>query len=260
MATVILLVFDLETGTMTFANAGHPPPLLIPETGEPIYLEGGLAPPLGAAPHRDVFAERTAHLARGATLLLYTDGLIERRGRSLREGLARLKAEANIRGVDPDAVCSHLLSSLVEGDVDDDIALLVLRPVPLASQALHLRVPARPDSLAPVRHAVRRWLKELEVPSTQAHEVLVACGEACANAVQHPYGATEGTIELDLALREGAVEVTVRDSGQWRPPIGTEGGRGLQLMRGFMDSVDVERLPEGTVVRMRRRLEADVTA
>ena len=61
-------------------------------------------------------------------------------------------------------------------------------------------------------------------------------------------------------MREGVVEVTVRDSGQWRPPIGTEGGRGLQLMRGFMDSVDVERLPEGTVVRMRRRLEADVTA
>jgi len=171
-----------------------------------------------------------------------------------------LKAQANIRGVDPDAVCSHLLSSLVESDVDDDIALLVLRPVPLAGQALHLRVPARPDSLAPVRHAVRRWLTEMEVPATRTQEVLVACGEACANAVQHPYGATEGTMELDLALLDGVVEVTVRDFGRWRPPTGTEGGRGLYLMQGFMDSVDVERLPHGTVVRMRRSLEADVTA
>ena len=260
MATAILLLFDLETGTLTFANAGHPPPLLIPETGEPLFLEGGLAPPLGAAPHHEVFPESTAELPRGATLLLYTDGLVERRGTSLRDGLARLKAQANIRGVDPDAVCSHLLSSLVESDVDDDIALLVLRPVPLAGQALHLRVPARPDSLAPVRHAVRRWLTEMEVPATRTQEVLVACGEACANAVQHPYGATEGTMELDLALLDGVVEVTVRDFGRWRPPTGTEGGRGLYLMQGFMDSVDVERLPHGTVVRMRRSLEADVTA
>ena len=73
-------------------------------------------------------------------------------------------------------------------------------------------------------------------------------------AIQHAYGATEGTLELRLALEDGSIEITVTDEGAWRRPMGEDGGRGLVLMRGFMDDVGVDTGPHGTTVRMRRRI------
>src|SRR5204862_51936 len=83
--------------------------------------------------------------------------------------------------------------------------------------------------------------------------------EACANVIQHAYGGGEGHIEVDLAMVDGDVEVTVRDTGRWRSISPHGGGRGLDLMRGLMDTVEVDTGPDGTVVRMRRRVrkEAD---
>jgi len=256
MATLVYLVFDPDSCELTFANAGHPPPLLIPEEGEPFYLQDGLAPPLGAFERES--AEATVLLVPGSTLLLFTDGLIERRGTPLDEGLARLRSEASSAGPDLEMFCDALLSSFVQSNVDDDIALLAFRPVPLAAGALHFRVPAEPRSLAPLRHAMRRWLREIGAGQKESYEILVACGEACANAVQHPYGARTGSIDVDLNAEEGVVDITVRDQGSWRsrPPAG--GGHGLHLMRGLMDSVEVDSTPDGTVVRMRRRLGVGV--
>src|SRR5436190_453138 len=130
MATLIYLVFDPDSGTITFANAGHPPPLVIGADGTTSYLEEGLAPPLGTPAHPDHYVERTAALPPGATLLLFTDGLVEKRGDSLRHGLARLREEAAAAGPDPDTLCNHLLDSLLGKEVSDDIAILALRPVP----------------------------------------------------------------------------------------------------------------------------------
>ena len=82
----------------------------------------------------------------------------------------------------------------------------------------------------------------------------MACGEACANAIQHPYGATEGILDVLLARADGEVEVVVSDSGTWRRASPPGGGHGLLLMRAFMDSVEVDTGVAGTVVRMRKRL------
>src|SRR5438034_1140278 len=134
MATLVYLVFDPDSCSVTFANAGHPPPLLIPENAEPAYLEEGLTPPLGASDAAG--EEATTRLAPGSTLLLFTDGLIERRGISLRDGMAKLRSEAWSPGPDLEGFCDYLLSSFVQKQVDDDIALLALRPVPLAGRPL----------------------------------------------------------------------------------------------------------------------------
>jgi anti-sigma regulatory factor (Ser/Thr protein kinase) len=64
----------------------------------------------------------------------------------------------------------------------------------------------------------------------------------------------EGTLEITVALVDGHVELAVRDWGSWRPTSPSQGGRGLHLMLGLMDTVDVDSRSEGTVVRMRRRL------
>ena len=253
IATLIYLVFDPDDGTVRFANAGHPPPLVVDEDGRSRYLEGGLAPPLGS-PLVERRVDAAAEVPLGSTLLLFTDGLVERRGASIHEGLERLRVEASGERTDLEALCDHLLRTMVGEDVADDIAILALRPVPLTEGPLVVRMPAEPHVLAPLRQTLRRWMRAVGAPHDVVNDVLVASGEACANVIQHAYGAGEGTLEMELDMVADHVEVTVRDRGGWRPPVGEDGGRGLMLMRGFMDEVDVDTGPDGTVVRMRRRL------
>ena len=96
IATLVYLVFDPDSGAVRYTSAGHPPPLIVGMEGEASYLEGGLAPPLGAVAHPD-FGEATAQLPGGSTLFLFTDGLVERRGVSLRDGLDHLKRTAALQ-------------------------------------------------------------------------------------------------------------------------------------------------------------------
>jgi serine phosphatase RsbU (regulator of sigma subunit) len=129
MATLIYLLFDPSTGRLRFTNAGHPPPLVF-GGGEGSYLEGPLSPPLGVTADAD-FAEDSRTLRSGATLLLYTDGLIERRSESIQAGLDRLlRVAAEHGGSEIDDLCDHILASLIEPDhVADDIALVAMRPM-----------------------------------------------------------------------------------------------------------------------------------
>ena len=255
MVTLIYLVFDPATGRLRFTNAGHPPALVI-GNGKSLYLGDGLAPPVGVTADAK-FTEASQDLWSGATLLLYTDGLIERRGVSIQEGLDRLSLEAVAHATsDVDELCDRLLSSLLDRDqVADDIALVAMRPVSLFGGPLRLKLPAEPRRLVEVRGALRRWLRESQVAASDENEILVASGEACANVVQHAYGATPGVMEVEAHLVDGAVEVSVRDNGDWRAPADRGGGWGLQLIGAVMDSVEVNRDVGGTEVRMRRRVQ-----
>jgi PAS domain S-box-containing protein len=258
MTTMIYLVFDPDSGTVAFANAGHPPPLLIATDGSTSFLEDGLAPPLGTAPHPDYYVERTSPLPAGSTLLLFTDGLVERRGDSIDLGLHRLEEEASGTHAVLDELCDHLLASLLGTEVSDDIALLALRPVSFDGDPLRVHLPAEPRVLAPLRHTLRRWLREIDATPQEINDILVASGEACSNAIQHAYGAREGYVDVTLAVVGDSIEVVVRDSGSWRASSPAQGGRGLHLMRGLMTSVDLDTGPDGTRVRLRHRLHARV--
>lgn len=255
MVTLMYLVFDPATRRLRFTNAGHPPPLVFGD-GEGRYLEDGLSPPLGVTAEPD-FAETTHDLRSGATLLLYTDGLVERRRESIQVGLDRLLGEAaGHEGSDVDGLCDHILASLIEPDhVADDIALVAMRPLSLVGAPLELALPAEPRMLVETRRALRQWLRESAVAADDESEILVACGEACANVVRHAYATAPGEMALEARITEGVLEVTVSDRGEWRAPADRGGGWGLQLIRGLMDSVDVDSTADGTVVRMRRRLQ-----
>ena len=251
IVTLVYLVLDLDSGMVQLANAGHPPPLVVGEGGQTSYLEEGLGSPLGC--DADPPVETSFRLAPGSTLLLFTDGLVEKRGVSIQDGLERLETLAADSEQPIEMFCERLLGTMVKGVISDDVALLAIRPVPLAGGPL-LHVPAEPRMLAPLRHTLRRWLREIDAAPPVANDILIACGEVCANVIQHAYGAKEGLLEISLDLSDGTAEVTVRDQGSWRPSSGIHGGHGLPLTRELMESVEVRSGPEGTVVRMRRRI------
>jgi anti-sigma regulatory factor (Ser/Thr protein kinase) len=167
------------------------------------------------------------------------------------EGLERLRRVAVAAPRHLDGLCDHIVASLVGDHVSDDVAVLAMRLEALAGRPLHVRAPAEPNALALLRHALRRWLRDSGIEDPVAYQILVASGEACANAVQHAYGAGRGWVEVDLGLVDADIRLTVRDSGTWRTTSPGGGGRGLDLMRGLMDSVEVETGEGGTVVTMR---------
>jgi serine phosphatase RsbU (regulator of sigma subunit) len=124
MFTLIYAILDPGEATFTWANAGHLPPLIRSPSGEVRYLETGSVP-MGI---EDVpYESMTASLERGATIVLYTDGLVERRGESLDEGFARLAAAVSEAPAEPDVMCRQMLELMLPGgdQLHDDVTAVV---------------------------------------------------------------------------------------------------------------------------------------
>jgi anti-sigma regulatory factor (Ser/Thr protein kinase) len=191
-------------------------------------------------------------LTPGSTIVLYTDGLVEERGLSIDDGLERLRAIA-AEEAEPEALCKAATARLVPEAPADDIAMIVARLPPVAERLMGTW-PAQKEVLADVRLVLRRWLHAHGASDDEAYDIIVACQEACANAVEHAYAPGEEAFEVE-AVRNGAVvEVSVHDRGQWRRARGTHRGRGMPMMEALMDSVHVQHTADGTVVVLRRTL------
>ena len=127
MTTLVYIVVSPRLGTVRLANAGHCPPLLLGTNGEARFLDGGLSCPLGVV-ETDEQPEAELTFDQGMTLVLYTDGLVESRTRSLGDGLRQLRRATANGPKEVDALCDHLLQVLRQGEVQqDDIALLTIR-------------------------------------------------------------------------------------------------------------------------------------
>jgi PAS domain S-box-containing protein len=255
MATALYLVLDRETGEVSFASAGHPPPLVLSSDG-PRFLEGGRAVPVGAA-DPGIFREANAVLPPGASLLLYTDGLVERRDIPLEERMDVLAEAAGNGEGGLEGLCDSVLSAVLGEHVPtDDIALLAVRPRPVATGSMSLALPAEPESLAVLRRRLGRFLHAVEATDDVAYEVTLTVCEAAGNAIEHAYGPIDATFEVEVSFEHGTLLAVVRDRGSWRERRGTHRGRGLKIIEGLMDDVEVRSEPDGTVIRMRRRLAA----
>ncbi|WP_205696000.1 SpoIIE family protein phosphatase [Conexibacter sp. SYSU D00693] len=252
LTTVALAVVDVERRDVRWASAGHPPPLLL-EGGEGRFLEGGTGAPIGAGTSRRR-RSASAPLGPDATLVLYTDGLVERRQAPIQEGLERLRDTARrLAGEGPEAVLDGALQAaeVMRGGADD-VALLAARVQPLGDR-LELALPTRPDELARMRAALRRWLAEQE--RTDA-DLLLAVAEAATNAVEHSRGDEAAEFQVTAWREDLELVVEVRSPGRWRER--EEGrvdrGRGLAMMERLVDELDVRREPEATTVRLVRRI------
>jgi serine phosphatase RsbU (regulator of sigma subunit)/anti-sigma regulatory factor (Ser/Thr protein kinase) len=253
-ATLAILQLDPEVGELELLTAGHLPPLLIPPEEQPILLEQPPGLPVGIGTARRYDTRRYAFPA-GSRLLLYTDGLIERRGESLDEGFARLKIAAHAAAQASDSSFADRVyrALLDEMPLDDDVALLAIESEPLEGP-LELILHARADVLGGLRSALGRWLTVAGASENELFDVTLSTSEAATNAIEHAYGAKEATFTVRCEYDGRAVTVTVRDGGRWRTRRPTGGGRGLQIMRSLMDSLAVDSDEHGTVVKMTKEL------
>jgi len=259
MATLLCAIVDPFGEQLRLSSAGHPPPVVSASLDVPAaVLELPVDLPVGVDTtqprHTSVMA-----LLPGTGVCFYTDGLIERRGRSLSIGLERLR---QVMSAGPaEAVCASVMGALVGAEAAaDDIAVLVLRrqDVP-ATDPLVLELPAVPSSLQPVRAAIRRWLAGVPATREATADLVAAVGEACARAVrmQERQGVAEPvTVEfseltrfrvsvIDAAKTGADDELTAMANGAapWSDPSGD--ALGLALLGAVVQDLVVDQEPDG---------------
>jgi anti-sigma regulatory factor (Ser/Thr protein kinase)/putative methionine-R-sulfoxide reductase with GAF domain len=253
MATALVARFDPGFERVQLATAGHPAPVIVGSATEAHFAAVDIDPPLGIGfrGHRRAV---TVPLPPDAVVCFYTDGLVERRDRGLDAQLERLR-----RAVEPDEperVCATVMQRMVGNETPrDDIALLVVCHADDDEGSFEVDMPAMASSLSGIRSAFRQWLTSVGASSDDMHDLVLAVGEATANAVEHAYGGTGGSVRVQATIDGDDVIVRVRDDGQWREPRGEHRGRGTQIMSRTADDVRVARRDTGTEVVIRKRLD-----
>ncbi|MGZ4509893.1 MAG: SpoIIE family protein phosphatase [Mycobacterium sp.] len=253
--TAVCAVLDPATGELVYSSAGHPPPILVHADGTARILEDGHTIPLGIR-HGWPRPEAHVKIPARATLLLYTDGLVERRRTPVEDGIARASGLVQDgRGCTLDELANQIMSSLApSGGYQDDVAVLLYRhPAPL-----EMDFPADASNLATTRAALRNWLSEARVDPDQTYAMLVAAGEAVANAIEHGHrDSPQGTISLRATALVDQVQLTIADTGSWKPPqpaASSHRGRGITLMRALMQDVTIHPDNAGTTVHLSARI------
>jgi serine phosphatase RsbU (regulator of sigma subunit)/anti-sigma regulatory factor (Ser/Thr protein kinase) len=254
-ATVFCGILDPATGSLRYSSAAHPPGIVILPGGRVVLLDGARSLPL--AIRQDVRRTDADYvLPPRSTLLLYTDGLVERRGQPLTEGIAAAGAAVHEAAGDSlEELASQVMTRLAPaGGYEDDVALVLYHhPSPL-----DVLFSAESEQLASVRATLRGWLRSCDVDARIAQDVLVATGEAIANAIEHGHRDRPGQqVRLRAVSTANQLHLTVTDSGRWQAtPPGDRGlrGHGIGLMRALMQDVTIEPGPSGTTVDMYVRI------
>jgi serine phosphatase RsbU (regulator of sigma subunit) len=125
IATVLCALIDADGRTLTITSAGHLPPLLI-SNGHSEFVKSVVGLPIGVDRHA-AYSSATVDVPPGATLLAFTDGLVERRGESIDDGLGRLRQYATSNNATLDDLLTRVVSSLRHDGSDDDTAIAGIR-------------------------------------------------------------------------------------------------------------------------------------
>lgn len=247
-ATCILGVLDLAVPSFQWSNAGHPPPLLL-RGGTATFLDDGNGVLLGATAGSGV-VEASVGLQEADVLVLYTDGLVERRGESLHEGFERLAAAATAAATDDvEVLCDVLLEALVPSTSAraDDVAILVARIRPHVGRPGVHRLPFEPvPESAGLTRGFTAGVLQGAGWAEQADTAVLLASELVTNAIRHACGPCALVVTFDGDI----VEVSVED-GDPRPPVARDGtgyeedGRGLLLLGALADDWGVRPLAQG---------------
>jgi anti-sigma regulatory factor (Ser/Thr protein kinase) len=249
IVTCVYAVHDPVAETIRYANAGHLPPLVAGRDGAAHRLTAG-GPPLGAG-YGDVPTEEVP-LPAGATIVFYTDGLVEHRGRDIDDGISALerhidwRSTSSLLGV-PESVVETLLP---EGP-DDDVAILIARAVSAddeASMSMH-RDTGR-ATVAEARHFVQEHLERWDVPDAVTRDLALVTSELVTNAMVHGGAPVDLRLQLSgtrvvLEVQDDAASVLPRPQD---PDDDDEHGRGLRIVETLSDEWGMRSTDRGKCV------------
>lgn len=256
MVTAFFGVLDLADGTLRYATAGHPSPIVATPDRDLVLLKGsGVA--LGIYRRFD-FATQETRLGLGSALVLYTDGMVE----AERDYDAGMVALENAVRTEAFSVGGNIARQILErafGPVEpkDDAAVLFIGITDLnAAQApprlQTWRLDAKDESSA---HRVKRallWhLGELAAPSSDFASAEAIIGELVSNVARHTPGEAEVTLECNergATLHVSDRGRAFRSTGEHAPDVLAEGGRGLFLVRALARDFEVVHTGEGNRV------------
>jgi PAS domain S-box-containing protein len=251
--TVFLAILDTESGVLQYSNAGHMPPVLVgagSDSGSTVFNDARSVP---LAVRRDEPRPQASHvLPPGSTLMLYTDGLVERKHESIDDGITRAaQILVETMNLPLDVIADTMLRDLAPASgYDDDVAMVVYRRKPAP---LRIESTATAEQLADVRRQLAAWLQAADVPAAQAADIVLVVSEACTNCVEHAYrGHSVGSMLTEVAAVGYQVQARITDSGSWKLPAVIPGnsGRGLVLMRALSESMEIDSTPTGTVIEI----------
>lgn len=249
-ATVFLVILDTESGELRYSSAGHPPAVLAAPNCDATLLTEGQSVPL-AVHGRGPRPQASAVMVPGSTLVLYTDGLVERRDAAIDDGISRV-AQVVVKGgnLSADQVADAALAEMAPPDgYDDDVAIVVYRR---PYSPLAIETDALPTELAGIRHRLSTWMDQSSVPEELGVDIILAVNEACANSIEHGYRDQQpGKVRLDASFDGAQVQIQVADSGSWKAAAAPGNrGRGLVLIRSVSDWLKLDCTPSGTTVDM----------
>ncbi|WBB69802.1 SpoIIE family protein phosphatase [Micromonospora sp. WMMD812] len=249
--TVVFGVVDAERQELTLASAGHPAPLIrrcAPDDrpyAEFIELPVGAPLGLGSRP-----TTGTVPFAPGDTVLLFSDGVVERRRQSLSAGLGALAdAVADAGSGDPRALCA-VATAAVSGTTEDDVAVLAVEHALKPSRSASMEVPAEPTAPSRVRHWMTAQLGEWQVPEAVVGAAVLCTSELTTNALLH--AGTAARVEIDLSAER--LLVSVADSGtrgtvtRAQTDTLSSRGRGLGLIEELSDAWGTDPTVRGSTV------------
>ncbi len=250
--TVVYGVLDPADGTITMSSAGHPPPVLRRAgqgggrpTAELVKVPPGA--PLGLGGRWQTGQVR---LEPGDSILMFSDGVVERRGHPLNDGLdALVAATAAASSGDPRNLCS-LATSAVAGSTEDDVAVLAVEHAVALSRSATMLVPAEPTGPSRVRQWMTTRLREWSVPEPVIGAAILCTSELTTNALLH--AGTPAQVHVDLNAER--LLVSVADTGTRGSVIRahtdtmSSRGRGLGLIEELSDSWGTDPTVRGTTV------------
>lgn len=241
-ATVLCGVVDPIRRTTVWAAAGHPWPLLVAE-GASRFVPVPVGPPIGVVTGAE-YVELREDLPGAGTFLLYTDGLVERRGETIDVGFERLADAAQRIDAEPlaDALFAVVRRVIPDG-CDDDAALLGIR-WPASRTPEPTAFPGTPDAVTDARSYVTEALDG--APAAVVETVALLVSELATNSVRH---AAAG-FTLDIARGSQRIRVAVSDDGPGSPEMRAPGpiessGRGLQIVEALSDAWGCAPAPDG---------------
>jgi anti-sigma regulatory factor (Ser/Thr protein kinase) len=233
-----------------------PPPLLRTANGSVRRIDGGRSLPIGAFADT-AFAQTELTVEPDFSLVVYTDGLVERRGDSIDDGIDRLAEIVGTSDRSAFELTDTVIDTLESDGQPDDRALLVVRIRQPVADRMSISFAPDASSLARARDTLGKWLRDHGGQDAEIFEIVFAVNEACSNAIEHPIDVQGDHIALDAELTSGRVAIVVNDRGRWKTEsTSRDRGRGLELMHAFMEKVEIVQSSDGTSVRLERNLAA----